>query len=215
MGTWDSGLFDNDHALDVLDELILVKPRPELRHQLVNQALKVWTASPSLWLDGADKLDTRAFMKPLQRDTRALTKLPPVLFELLATMTKSPSLANDRRDRSPEVAAVVGGYRCGWRIDEIFSLPGAMDVVRTVAERNAATIDRDFASTKLTFDELELTELGVLTLFTELGVRHPAARVDAWERGFDAVDARTAEERSFWDEFVVRVRPAFALLREK
>jgi hypothetical protein len=214
MGTWGSGLFDNDHALDVLDELIVVKPRPELVHQLVNQALKVWTGSPSFWLDGPDRLDPREFMKPLQRHTKALTKLPPALFELLATMTKSRSLANDRRDRSPEVGTVTGGYRCGWRIDEIFSLPGAVEVVRTVAERNAATLDRVFASTKLTFYENELTELGVLTVFTELGVRHPVARVDAWARGFDAIDARTTDEREFWDEFVGRVRPAFTLLRE-
>jgi hypothetical protein len=129
-------------------------------------------------------------------------------------MTRTPSLSCDRRDRSPEVAAVTGDYRCGWRIDEIFSLPGATEVVRTVAERNATTLDRVLRA-DATFYEHQLTELGVLTIFTELDVRQPAARVEAWVRGFDAIDARTTDERGFWDEFVGRVRPAFALLSER
>jgi hypothetical protein len=210
MGTWDTGIFDNDQALNTIDKLIQVRPKADLVHRLVDQGLQLWFGCT----------DGGRFMKALQRDTRELTKLPKPLFAALVELTANPTIgARDspgREARSPKVEAVTGPYRDGWRIDAIFELPGALDVVRGVAERNAVALDKRLSPPAKDTDLFEcvLTELGVLTVLTELNVRHAPDRVDAWERGFDQVNAATTAERPFWDEFAARVKPAFAMLRD-
>ncbi len=205
MGTWGTGLFENDKAVDAVLNLVMVKPKTDLGERLADVGLQVWFG----------RIDGKAAMKSLQKDTRELTKLPKPVFQALTELTSSPESAKSKSNRSAEVSKITGLYASGWRIDPLLELPNVAPVVERVAEANAVKLDARLTAALTSKRELPqepLVELGVLTVLTERGIKHSAARVDAWAKGFAALNERTTDDRKFWDEFVTKAQAAFKLL---
>jgi hypothetical protein len=204
MATTGTGLFDNDSSRKAVDALVELKPGEDLLSRLVGGALELWF----------QQCDGNQFMRKLQKHTREMTQLPKPLFKILADITRNPDIIKDKHSRRAEHTAILGKNLDGWRLDDVFALPGAMDLVKAIVTRNADGLDVVLEKAS-GLSKKPLAQLGVLLELTELGIRHPKARVDAWVSKFDALDKRTTADRDFWDDFARRVRPAFDLLREK
>ena len=205
MAPSDNGIFDNNKALKRVEALIAVKPKDTFGDRLAEAGLRMWFGIAT----GAQ------FMRSLQRDTSDMTKLPKPLFDALAELTQNPNFSKTRDNRTSAVRKIVGPALSGWRIDVLFEQPNVKALVTPIVETNAANLDATLAASSTDkFQKQGMIELGVLTVMTEIGFKHPAARVDAWAAGFSAMNERTRNDREFWDPFVARVTPAFALLRK-
>lgn len=203
MGTWGSGLWDNDSSLDALPELVHLPAGKDLVRTLVAWGVRLWFA----------QCTPAEFSKGLERRSKELIKLPKPLFDELVAIAQRPKEFEQKESRRPEHREVIGGYCDGYRVEPIFSLPGARDVVAELAERNAARLDKAFGRKKqVSLYEDQLTELGVLLELTNVGVFQRPERVEAWRAGFAAMNAATPEERGFWDEYCGRVEKVFMLL---
>lgn len=203
MGTWGTGLWDNDASLDAMSALIRLPAGKDVTRALVSWGLRLWFG----------QCTPAEFSRGLERHSKALVKLPKPLFEELVSIAQRPAEYARRTSRRPEHLALLGGYCDGYRVAPLFALPGAREVVAEVAERCAARLDRALtAAKKVSLYEDGLPELGVLLELTNIGVFQPSARVEAWRAGFAEMNARTTEERAFWDEFSGRVQSLFPLL---
>jgi hypothetical protein len=210
MGTWDDGLYDNDHALDVLPEMtqgIDLDKSPA--HLSVGVGLRLWMASSSF---DTHSDEVRA---AIHRHEGWLLELPEDAREELREIADDPKAVCERRgSRTPEDRAVLGTYNEGPRVDALFRVPGADAVIRDVAERCMAHLDELTRHEDADLYEVagDLAPLGVLLEMRAVGVRVPRAKVKAWQAAFKRMDETTDAERSFWDKYVTRVKKGFARL---
>jgi hypothetical protein len=203
MGTWGSGLWDNDSSLDRIGGLIAVKAGKDLHSILASWGLKLWFG----------RCEPKEFARAVEKKASEVTKLPKPLFNQLAEIAQRPESFNNKRSRKPEHDAVLGGYCDGFRIDPLFALPEVKTIVATVGERCAARLDQVLTgSRRVSLYEDQLTELGVLLELTNIGLFQDAARVARWKQGFAEMNALTTEERNFWDEYSPKVENVFSLL---
>lgn len=203
MGTWGSGLWDNDSSLDRVGDLIAVKAGKELHGILASWGLKLWFG----------RCEPKEFARAVERKASEVTRLPKPLFNQLAEIAQRPESFNRKSSRKPEHGALIGGYCDGFRIDPLFALPEVKTIVTTVGERCATRLDHVLTGPKrVSLYEDSLTELGVLLELTNIGLFQDAARVERWKKGFAEMNALTDEERNFWDEFAPKVEKVLSLL---
>jgi hypothetical protein len=210
MGTWDDGLYDNDHALDVLPEMTEgVDLDRSPAHLAVGIGLRLWMAASSL------HLHTDEIRAALGRHEGWLAELPEEAREALRAIAADPKAAAERRgSRTQEDRAVLGTYNEGPRIDALFRVQGAGDVIREVAEKCIAHLDELTRHEDADLYEIagDLAPLGVLLEMRAVGVRVPRAKIKAWQAAFRRMDETTDAERVFWDKYVTRVKKGFARL---
>jgi hypothetical protein len=210
MGTWDDGLYDNDHALDVLPEMTEgVDLDKSPAHLAVGIGLRVWMAPTSLELHGEE------IRGALQRHEGWLAELPEEAREALREIASDPKGACERRgSRTTEDRAVLGTYNEGPRIDALFRVPGAHEVIGDVAEKCIAHLDELTRHEDADLYEIagDLAPLGVLLEMRAVGVRVPRAKVKAWQAAFRRMEESTDAERAFWDKYVTRVKKGLTRL---
>ncbi|MDP2271633.1 MAG: hypothetical protein Q8N23_14865 [Archangium sp.] len=201
MGTWGSGLWDNDASLDALPELIHVPPSKDLTHLLASWGLRLWF----------DRCAPKDFARAIERKSKEVIKLPKPLFEALAAIAQRPDSFKEKRSRSAPHHAILGGSADGYRIDPVFALPEVRALVGAVVrDRCAAQLDAVLTGpSRVSLYEDHLTGLGVLLELTNVGLFQPADRVARWRAGYAEMNALTPEERDFWDELVPRVEALF------
>lgn len=205
MGTWGSGLWDNDSALDALPDLVRISPAKETLTLVTAWAVKLWFA----------QCKPAEFSKGIERKASELTKLPKPVFEELVAIVREPRVYEKKTSRLPEHAKVLGGYCDGYFIAPVFELPEVRAVVASHSEKLSLVVDKQLSRKprKDLLYELDLTALGLVLSFTRVGAVPTKERLDAWEAGFDAIDQANTSERGFWDEWRDRVRPSFELMR--
>jgi hypothetical protein len=206
MGTWDDGLYDNDSALDLLHDLV------DAGDDAGDPARVVASLGLRAWLNPVTVAPDDRMQKIV--DTLDTTTLPEPTRAALAALFRDPAKATEKHSRTRKVAAILGGYSDGPRIDPLLRFPGAAPVVDEHAERCAVRLDRTLARNVGLYEVAgDLAALGILVELAQAELWRPdPARVTRWRLGFDAIDAATKEERGFWWKYVRRVRNGFELL---
>ena len=203
MGTWGSGLWDNDNSLDAVGELIHVMPGKDLPHLLVSWGLRLWFGQCA----------PRDLARAVERRSKEVIKLPKPLFEELSNIAQRSDTFKGRSSRKLEHGAILGGYCDGYRIEPLFQLPETRAITADLADRLAQRLDSVFTVKKrVTLYEDALVELGVLLELTNVSLFQDAARVERWKQGFAEMNALTTEERPFWDGYAANVEKLFAML---
>ena len=156
--------------------------------------------------------EPKEFARGIERKSKEVIKLPKPLFEALSNVAQRPDSFKVHRSRKAEHAAVLGGYCSGYRMDPLFDLPETRALTQAVGERCAKRLDSGLSNQKTTLYEDQLAELGVLLELTNVGLFRDTARVERWKQGFSAMNARTTEERPFWDEYAACVDELFVML---
>jgi len=209
MGTWGSGIYDNDNALDRLAELVEPFCETAATSQLpVGLGLLAWLLPSHL---GTAIEHHRGQFKAVAADMAGWSDATLTAIEALLA---DPEAATHERGREAAATEAIGGYSNGPRIEPLLRAPGGQAVLDALAARAAAHLDRCLGL-KLGLYELagELAALGVLIELATAGFHRPApARVVAWRAGFDEAYQRTPQERQFWDRYVARVHRGFDLL---
>jgi hypothetical protein len=196
-------MFDRDSSSDQVLALLRLPGAKDLTRLLVSKGLELWFA----------QCDPKEFARSVERKAKEVVKLPKPLYNEIAGIAQSPDAYRGRRSRAPALAAVIGRVCDGYRIDPLFALPGARELVVEVAERCATRLDRTLAvKKKAALPDDQLLELGVLVEFTNVGVYQTPERVEAWKKGFDHMKAMPTPDRAAWDGFCKRVEKAFVLL---
>lgn len=201
MSTWGKGLWDNDKSVDAVGGMIRVMPSKDLWHLLACWGLRLWFG----------QCEPKEFARGIERKAKDVVKLPKPVFNALSEIAQRPDAFKAHRSRKPEHSALIGDSSGGYRMEPLFELPEVRAVTETVAERCAARLDSAFKK-KHSLPQDALPELGVLLELTNVRLYQDAARVEKWKTGFAAMNARTTEERPFWDEYVARVEKLFPLL---
>lgn len=209
MGTWGSGIYDNDGALDGLASLVrLLDEETDAARLVASIGLVAWLQPVIL---SVHPEDVRAAVERVRDD---LGSLPPETRAALAALLADPRQTIAPSSRSEAVREAIGGYSSGPRIDALLCFPGAESVITELAERAACRLD-DALSRNQDLHELasDLGAVGVLLELQQAGLwRAGPERLARWRTGFDAADRATTDERSFWDRYAQRVRAGLQLL---
>ncbi len=200
MGTRGTGLWDDEKSVNQLGRFTKIEAKPTLIHYLVSHAVKLWFT----------EIDGTTFARAVDRKSREAIRLPKPLYNGLVDLARNPKLSM-RGSRKPQHTKVLGANRDGYRLEALFAMEEVPAMLAPMSEALAERLDRAF-KTKKTFADEPFAELGMLVELTNANVYQTAERVAAWEAGFDKMNERTTEDRPQWDEFVTRVRPAFAML---
>ena len=209
MGTWGSGIYDNDGALDGLASLVrLDLEEPDPARVVASLGLVAWlrpvalTAGPARVAAAVDRLAAHR------------EALPPATRAALDRLLADPEQVCSLDSRPQQVARAIGGYSSGPRIDALLRFPGAQTVIAELAERAAGRLDDALGGDEDLYEvAAELGALGVLVELAEAGLWRPGReRLAAWRAGIDAADQVTDEERGFWDRYIGRVRAGLDLL---
>jgi hypothetical protein len=210
MGAWGDGIYDNDSALDVLADLVVIAPDERDAARLAaGIGLYAWLLPVKLTGSGGGPLRFR-----IAELGEAITRLPADTQAALQALFADPDRATEHGARTPAAEAAIGGYSDGPRIDALLRFPGAAPVVAELATRAVAYLDA-LLSADNRLDEIMggMSALGVLIELGQAGLWRPASgQVDAWRAGFDAVDRRTSEQRGYWWRYARRVRRGFDVL---
>ena len=209
MGTWGSGIYDNDGALDGIASLVrLDLEEPDPARVVANIGLVAWMQPVVL------SMYPEQVAEAVRRISGELGTLPPETRAALEQLLADPKQTSERDDRPETVAAAIGGYSSGPRIDALLRFPGAETVIAELAERAAGRLDDALGGDEDLYEiASDLGALGVLVELCEAGLWRPGReRLAAWRAGFAAADQVTDEERGFWDRYVGRVRAGLDLL---
>lgn len=211
MGTWGSGIYENDGALDGLGSLVrLLDQETEAARVVASVGLVAWLR-PEFLLAHPER--ARAAVDRVRPD---LESLPPTTCDALAALLADPEKALDPTvlSRPEPVRQAIGSASSGPRIDALLRFPDAESVIDELAERAACRLDDAFSSDQ-DLHELaaDLGAIGVLLELQTAGLwRAGPERLARWRTGFDTADRSTTEERTFWDRYVQRVRAGLSLL---
>lgn len=203
MGTWDDGLYDNDAALDTLDELFNELDLEPSAARLAGTVALLAQLSPSSLDDGEWPSRIRESPHLACLDTAARAAL-----EAIAAEPDKSTRAGSRPDAHTEA---LGDYCDGPRIHALFTVPGVNEVVQDFERRAVARLDALNASGEGDLFE-HAGDVAPLGILIELETRIDSARLARWRAQFEALDAATTHERDFWDTYCVRVAKGFALL---
>lgn len=211
MGTWGFGLFDSDAALDEVDTLRRTISLSGPPHEVATSIGLV------AWLD-AGRLDwkpelMRATIADLLADP---SSLPVEARRALHEIAMDPKGVARRRTRPPELLFVLGPYVDGPLFRSLFELPDGRVVVDRFAaacvEAMDAAVAREYQTLQTSDYQSQFGPLGLLVELRRIGVRLDRASVLLWRHDFERVNARTHEQRRFWNEVVPRVRAALDYL---
>jgi hypothetical protein len=209
MGTWGSGIYDNDGALDGIASLVrLDLDDPDPTRIVASLGLVAWLQPVTLTVD-REQVDEAAKKIADHRDA-----LPPETRAALDQLLADPEKVCADSSRSAAVSSAIGGYSSGPRIDALLRFPGAETVIAELAERAAGRLDDALGGDEDLYEvAADLGALGVLVELSEAGLWRPGReRLAAWRAGLEAADQVTDEERGFWDRYIGRVRAGLDLL---
>ncbi len=209
MGTWGSGIYDNDGALDGLASLVrLLDEETDAARVVASIGLVAWL-QPVILSVHPD--DVRAAVERVRGD---LETLPAETRAALAAVLEDPEKTTVPSSRTEAVREAIGGYSSGPRIDALLRFPGAESVITELAERAACRLDDALSSGQDLYElATDLGAIGVLLELQEAGLwRAGPERLARWRAGFDTADKSTTDERSFWDRYAQRVRAGLTLL---
>lgn len=200
MGTWGTGLFDNDGAQDRVSDLV---PRIEKARTAEDLAARVGL---TLWLApgvlGA-MIDEGELADEVARFDLATLSAP--IRARLRTLAKGSAEDLPAGTRSEDLGSSLGTGADGPREALLLEMPIAKRMMHELEDRCATLLD---AVEVAAFDE-SFEEFAPLGLLAVLGARVERGRVAGWRQAFDRCDALTTDERAHWDEAVERVRPLF------
>lgn len=203
MGSWGTGLWENDGAVDRVADLIPRVEKAKTAEDLVARVgLTLWLAPAAL----GQLVDEGELVDHVKRFD--LASLPAPVRARLRTLAKGSADDLPRADASPEIAAALGLSTTGEREGLFLDLPHARRLAHELSDRCAAALDTLEGAT---LDEAfeELAPIGLIAL---IGERIDRGRVARWRLGFDHADKATTDQRAHWDEAVERVRPLFNLV---
>lgn len=209
MGTWGSGIYDNDGALDGLASLVrLLDEETDAARVVASIGLVAWLQPVIL---SVHPEEVNAAVERVRTD---LGTLPADTRAALTAVLADPEKAAVPSSRSDAVREAIGGYSSGPRIDALLRFPGAQSVITELAERAACRLDDALSSDQDLYElAADLGAIGVLLELQEAGLwRLGSERLARWRAGFDAADQATTEERGFWDRYAQRVRAGLQLL---
>lgn len=209
MGTWGSGIYDNDGALDGLASLLRVPvDEPDAARVVASIGLIAWLMPVTL------AVEPEAIHAAVAGISSDLGSLPEATRDALAALLADLQKASEQSARTPAVAAAIGHASCGPYLEPLLRFPGAAPVIAELAERAALRLDDALGGDEDLYEIAgDLGALGVLIELRTAGLWQPdPARLAAWHAGLIAADEVTDEERGFWDRYVARARPGLDLL---
>lgn len=232
MGTWDSGITDNDAACDGLGELV---------HSIVADieklALKPPTAASTAELCAAtgvliqlhdyslrpESSSGSRVVAAIEHHARLVATCPPSVREILDAVKngKHEELAGcDRPGTATDelLAAGTSKARFGVRHDSLFELPGAATYVQSVADRCVEALDEDYEIqanwSDLCRESIAMGHLAALTTIAPCNV--PTANIQEWRRrtrrGLVELREREDEELEFHEAYYANLDGVFAFL---
>jgi hypothetical protein len=206
MGAWGEGLYDNDGALNQLDDLFDALP---LHGGAVPMATAVGLAA---WLRPAA---TEQIVEAVQQRQDWVTTLPNEAQHLLNSLLRDPESFSKPRSRSPELTEIIGGYSDGHRYDALLTLPGSEGVVDELGTAAAERLDDGLRSASDLYEASRAVGcLGVLLELAARGYWSPRrGALKEWRLNVDRLDKETPDEREFWDDYLVRIRRGLRLLK--
>jgi hypothetical protein len=207
MGTWGSGIYDNDGALDGLASLVrLARDETDATRVVASIGLVAWLR-PVLLETEPDEL--RAVVEGVD-----LGGLPTATREALAVVLADPAATARQGSRAAPISAAIGHASSGPRIDALLRFPGAASLIEELAERAAGRLDDALGGDEDLYEiAAEIAALGVLLELSGAGLwRVGRERLASWRTGLDTADRSTDEEREFWDRYLAHVRAGLDLL---
>lgn len=207
MGTWGEALYDNDGALDVLDDLFKeLNPDVDGPHLVGTLGLLLQFSPSSVDAEEwRDRITNSPYRGQLSETTRAT----------LDEIAGDAEAAAEGRSRPEAHRALLGSYCDGPRYASLFEAPGVGDVVAGFVDRIQAQLDEGLAGVADP-DLYEIADvIAPIGLLLDLGCSVDRPRLATWERVFAAADEATDDERDFWDGYVSCVRGVFDLLEQR
>lgn len=209
MGAWGEGLYDSDVALDTLDDLFRTMDPMERPAQLgaVIGVMAQFFESELVCALEEEEDWTELLLSP--PESAMLSERARATLKRIAESPEE-ALESGTRARLAEHTDLLGTYSDGPRFEELFSAPGTDAFIAEISETFMAHLDVIPTDEDLHDHSGDLAPLGLLL---ELGVRVEPSRLNEWFRRFEVLDAKTTEQRDFWDDYCSKVRRIFELLR--
>jgi hypothetical protein len=128
MGTWDDGLFDNDAALDTLEEFIdAVDLERSPMHLAVGIGIHLWLAPARV------ECDPDSYEELVRDHSSWVSGFPSDVRQQVERFVADPAAAAAGESRDDEIRAVVGGYCDGPLNSTLLQCEGATPVLQELA----------------------------------------------------------------------------------
>jgi hypothetical protein len=235
MGTWDTGLLDNDAACDGLGDL---------QHQIVQDIVAIGAGRPTsasteqlcgavgvLLQLAAHPFDVevesgRQIEEALRSHATTIADLTPAARKLMTLVMdgRGKELGERRAKADSHDMLLHSGAKesCfGQREESLFASKPAEQYVQSLAEKCVATIDEDFEDESIWSDLCrEATGMGHLAVLTVLEpCKVSTSKIAEWrrlaQRGIDELRARKDSELDFHEEYYANLDKVYALLIER
>ncbi len=222
MGAWGEGVLESDGALDVIGRLtdaVLVDVRRAATRSAPTEADAARLGAEIGLLiahyEYAFVRDGEAIAEAARRHLLAARTLSDRAREVVAAVaTGQGTTFTAGEARSDLRRRALGGARTGRVEMALFEHPVAIARVQEFAERAAVVID-DWC--KVSDEDLYgVGFMGAVALLLETGPwRLERRRIEAWREALRAADARTTDERGFFDGYMKNAEATFEMLLER
>ncbi len=207
MGTWGTGLYDNDASIEALATLIgkIKIGTKNLAQQSVGMGLRFWMQPTVLVTDSTSYIAALEKYAGWREDEEVREILEGYL-EDPESVTQSPS------SRSEETRKVLGSYCAGTFYPVLFEVEGARDILfKKLIDPCVKKLRRIKKSADLEESMTFLAHMGPLLELLDVGLLEVSdlAGADDWLARFDLAYTNTSGDAAHWREFVQRVRPGF------
>lgn len=211
MGTWGSGLYDNDQALDQLGRWVdAIDLNASDAEQRVGLGLRFWMQPSALGSEAE-------VVRPVLETNRAWEHDDAIAAIVRAYLDDPEAATSTPPSRTDETTSVLGTYCAGTFHAPFFSDASAREVLRSAfVDPCVGRLDA-----MLTWSRNDLTEgvsvlvsAGPLLELLDVGLVGADAipNAEGWLSAFDAMLTRTKTERAFWRGYARSVRPGLARL---
>ncbi|MBO6934444.1 MAG: DUF4259 domain-containing protein [Deltaproteobacteria bacterium] len=205
MGTWGSGIYDNDGALDVHADLT----KAEKAADLSVDELAVYAGLKARFDVAPDELAELAAVVRARADE--LDSLPAEVGAALSALAADPEGTMKARSRSEELREALGGYCDGPHLEALLSHTPGRAVIARLVDRCRETLDNTWPD--LYRAAADLAALGVIIELQSLGAEVDPDEAKEWLFGYRAARRATSDrDEEFWEEYDERVLAGFRLL---
>ena len=216
MGSWGTGLYDSDPALDGLGQLFQLL-RVNHPHQLIS------VAALCVWLNPPISFDHK-LMTALQKEHQSQKSLPSPVHELIDRWVKDPEAFEKNASRSEEVKQILGNYCDGPRHDVLLDLPETQIIIGDLIQLCEGQLDKMFETITNLDDDADdadtfegtIANMGVLLELAWVGRYHPSTKtLMNWYKKAQRLDKTTHDERDFFDEYFPKLYQCLELLQSR